>query len=51
MKLRSGAVISRMDSAEADKKNYLSRQTLSMMHLMPSGEPVAYDVAPDGSII
>ena len=51
MKLRSGAVISRMDSAEADKKNYLSRQTLSMMHLMPSGEPVAYDIAPDGSII
>jgi len=51
MKLRSGAVIKRMDSSEADKKNYLSRQTLSMMHLMPSGEPVAYDVSPDGSII
>jgi hypothetical protein len=40
-----------MDSAEADKKNYLSRQTLSMMHLMPSGEPVAYDISPDGNII
>ena len=51
MKLRSGAVISRVSGAEADKKNYLSRQTLSMMHLMPSGEPVAYDISPDGSVI
>ena len=51
MKLRSGAVISRVNSSEADKKNYLSRQTLSMMHLMPSGDPVAYDIAPDGDII
>lgn len=51
MKLRSGATISQIESKEADKKNYLTRQTLSKMHLMPQGEPVAYDVAPDGHII
>ena len=51
MTLRSGAKIKQVTSAEADAKNYLSRQTLSKMHLMPSGDPVAYDIAPDGSII
>ena len=51
MKLRSGATIKQMGNAEATKKNYLSRETLAQMHLMPSGEPIAYDVAPDGSII
>ena len=51
MKLRSGAVIRQIASAEAQRKNYLTRQTLSQMHLMPSGDPVAFDVAPDGDII
>lgn len=51
MKLRSGATIYQIDTAEADKKNYLTRRTLSQMHLMPSGEPIAYDIAPDGNII
>ena len=51
MKLRSGATILQIDPKKAGEKQYLTRQTLSMMHLMPSGEPVAYDVAPDGHII
>ena len=51
MKLRSGATIPQIGSAEANKKKYLTRQTLSQMHLMPAGEPVAYDIAPNGSII
>ena len=51
MKLRSGAVIRQICSLEADNKNYLTRHTLSQMHLMPSGEPIAYDIAPNGDII
>ena len=51
MKLRSGATIKQVSGAEANKKNYLTRQTLTMMHLMPQGEPIAYDIAPDGDII
>ena len=51
MKLRSGATIQQIDPKKAGEKNYLTRQTLTMMHLMPSGEPVAYDIAPDGHII
>lgn len=51
MKLKSGATIYQTCAPEADKKNYLTRQTLSQMHLMPSGDPVAFDVAPDGDII
>ena len=51
MKLRSGATIRQISGADADRKNYLTRQTLSQMHLMPSGDPIAYDVAPDGDII
>ncbi|MBQ9783207.1 MAG: hypothetical protein IJW44_01660 [Clostridia bacterium] len=51
MTLRSGARIKQIKPAEANAKNYLTRQTLSKMHLMPSGEPIAYDIAPDGQII
>ncbi len=51
MKLRSGATIKQINTADADRKNYLTRQTLSQMHLMPSGDPIAYDIAPDGDII
>ena len=50
MKLRSGAVIPQMSPAEADKKNYLTRPILNKMHLMPAGDPIAYDENPDGSI-
>jgi len=51
MTLRSGAKIRQVGSEEANKKNYLTRQTLSKMHLMPSGEPIAYDITADGQII
>ena len=49
--LRSGIVIHEIDKNEADQKNYLTRQSLTTMHLMPSGEPVAFEMAADGSII
>lgn len=51
MTLRSGATIRRINRAEADKKQYLTRQVLTQMHLMPQGDPIAYDVAPDGHMI
>lgn len=51
MKLRSGAVIPRITREEAESKNYLTRNILTQMHLMPSGDPAAYDKAEDGSII
>lgn len=51
MKLRSGATIKQISTADAGRKNYLTRQTLTQMHLMPSGDPIAYDIAPDGDII
>ena len=51
IKLRSGATIKRLGAEEANKHKYLTRHVLSKMHLVPTGEPVAYDVAPDGNII
>ena len=51
MKLRSGATIYQITSAEAEKRNYLTRQTLTMLHLMPAGDPVAYNTSDDGNII
>ena len=51
MQLRSGASIKKIDSAEASKKNYLTRSTLARMHLMPTGEPVAFEIAPDGTVV
>ena len=51
IKLRSGATISQISPEEAAKKNYLTRHIMSKMHLMPNGEPVAYDVSPEGRII
>ncbi len=51
IKLRSGATICQLRPEEADKKKYLTRHSLSKMHLIPTGEPVAYDIAPDGNII
>jgi len=51
MKLRSGATIPEITRREADKRDYLTRATLSMLHLMPSGDPVAFETAADGKII
>ena len=51
MQLRSGATIHEINKDEANSKRYLTRQSLSKMHLMPSGEPIAFEVAADGNII
>ncbi len=51
MKLRSGATIPQVSREEADKKNYLTRGVLTQMHLMPGGDPAAFDKAEDGSLI
>lgn len=50
MKLRSGAIIPQLTPTEAEKKNYLTREVLNRMHLMPAGDPAAYDENEDGSI-
>ncbi len=50
MKLRSGATIPQMSAGEAEQKNYLTRSILNKMHLMPAGDPIAYDENTDGSI-
>lgn len=49
--LRSGATIHRISPEKAKEKNYLTRAILGQMHLAPSGDPVAFDKNPDGSII
>ena len=50
LKLRSGAVIPCIDPQTAERKNYLSRFDLNRLHLMPSGEPVAFSENEDGSV-
>ncbi len=51
MKLRSGATIPHITPADAERKNYLTRTVLNRMHLMPAGDPAAYDQNEDGSIV
>lgn len=51
MKLKSGVTIPHLSRTEADKRNYLTRGTLTRMHLIPNGDPAAFDTADDGSII
>ena len=50
MKLRSGATIPHMVQTDAERKNYLTREVLNRMHLMPSGDPAAFEENEDGSI-
>ena len=50
MTLRSGAIIPQISVEDAEKKHYLTRNVLSRMHLMASGDPVAYERHEDGSI-
>ena len=50
MKLRSGATIPHLSVQEASQKHYLTRNVLNKMHLMPAGDPIAYDQNEDGSI-
>ncbi len=42
MKLRSGATIRRLTREQALAKNYLTREILAQIHLIPGGEPVAF---------
>ena len=51
MTLRSGTVIRSISRKDAEAKNYLSRQTLSELHLMPSGDPIAFEESDGGHII
>ena len=51
LKLRSGANVRRIGKKEADSKNYLTRETLRQLHLMPEGSPVAFDYNEDGSVM
>ena len=50
MTLRSGAKIPQISAQEAERRNYLTRNVLAKMHLMTSGDPVAFDRTEDGSI-
>ena len=45
-----GLNIPRVTAEEADRRRYLSKALLTRMHLSPVGDPVAYDVAEDGSV-
>ena len=51
MTLRSGAVIHEICRKDAEAKNYLTRNTLSTLHLAPAGEPVAFEMTADGKVI
>ena len=51
LKLRSGATVRRIGKKEANNKNYLTRNTLRQLHLMPEGSPVAFDYNEDGSVM
>ncbi len=43
MKLPSGVSIPRVTAEEADRRRFLSKALLNLMHLAPVGDPVAYD--------
>lgn len=50
MKLRSGITIPQITEAKAEQRKYLTRGVLNRMHLMPIGDPVAFEENEDGSI-
>ena len=50
--IKNGSLdIPRITRREADNRHLLSREVLDMMHLVPTGNPAAFEVGPDGSII
>lgn len=51
MKLRSGVSIPQLTRQEAKEKHYLDRGVLIQMHLLPGGDPVAFEKCEDGSLI
>ena len=50
-KTRSGASIPCISKNEAAARNLLTREELSQMHLLPSGEPVAFTYLDDNTVI
>ena len=48
---QNGLNIPRITRKEAENRGLLGREVLETMHLMPKGNPTAYEVSPDGSII
>ena len=51
IRLRSGATISEIRKKDAEAKGFLTRGMLYQMHLIPSGDPVAYSTNEDGSVV
>ncbi len=51
MKLPSGVSIPRVTAEEADRRRYLSKQLLNVMHLSPMGDPVAFEVGAGEEIV
>ncbi|MBE6538006.1 MAG: 3'-5' exonuclease [Ruminococcaceae bacterium] len=49
LKLRSGATIHLLTKNDPDFRKYLNRTTLSQLHLIPGGDPVAFTYSPDGN--
>lgn len=46
LKLRSGTVIYPLKKDDPDLRKYLTRTTLSQLHLLPGGDPVAFRAIP-----
>ena len=51
IKLSSGVMVPQITKKDAESRYYLTRATLTQLHLMPKGDPVAYSRGDDGSII
>ena len=51
LKLRSGATIGLLKKSDPDFRKYLTRTTLSQLHLQPGGDPVAFTYSPDSEDI
>ena len=51
IRLRSGAVVSPISCRDAQTKNYLTRNDLTLMHLAPGASPVAYTELDEGGVM
>ena len=49
-KTRSGASIPCISKHEAESRNYLTRDIMSQLHLIPKGEPVAFTYIDDNTV-
>ncbi len=50
MNRRSGESLPRLTAEQAARRNYLAESVLKRMHLMPKGEPVAYEETEGGIV-